>query len=249
MGKGTSASKSGFFTLIELLVVIAIIAILAAILLPALAHAKGLAKGIQCKSNLKQIGTVTYAYADDYGGRLTSTMASGWWFNWSFVFAHLGYVPSSTVGDLMYKGSGTPIGGTFCGIRKKYFGQSSDIFSCPLLNADDMEGTGFDYYLNAYGSPYRVMGNGSDYHQLSSLKSPSVLVLAYDGTLFSTASNTYNVGAVWGAYWTSSADSIGKYFGRRHSAKGNTLHADAHVSSMGIEGLTPQAFPSQLTNL
>lgn len=58
------------FTLIELLVVIAIIAILAAILFPVFAQARARARAIACISNLKQLGTASMMYAQDYDERL-----------------------------------------------------------------------------------------------------------------------------------------------------------------------------------
>jgi len=56
------------FTLIELLVVIAIIALLMAILMPALQRVKKQARGIICKSNLKEYGLGARMYLDDNDG-------------------------------------------------------------------------------------------------------------------------------------------------------------------------------------
>jgi hypothetical protein len=61
-----SNGKNPAFMLIELLVVIAIISILASLLLPSLARTKDKAKMVRCLNNLKQMGTGSLIYANDF---------------------------------------------------------------------------------------------------------------------------------------------------------------------------------------
>lgn len=60
------AQRRSAFTLIELLVVVAIIAVLISILLPALSAAREQGRAVVCLSNLKQVTTTFFLYAEDY---------------------------------------------------------------------------------------------------------------------------------------------------------------------------------------
>ena len=237
------------FTLIELLIVIAIIAILAALLLPAVSAAKQKAYLIGCSSNLRQIGSYTAFYLDDFNG----------------------YYP--------YAGSLSLSGSVLRPIPEMYAAElkmSPKIFVCPgdrnlkaVSNGNDL--TGF-YWMNflcaptldafwgsttsdygkrlcSYGITEWIIAKGAEapgapyygYNKaatVSNMISPSTLAMVGDSRVYSIAdwrriSPQFVLSTAIFVNWRWA------YGGPRHGKPQNLLFGDGHVQSVTETYVSP----------
>jgi prepilin-type N-terminal cleavage/methylation domain-containing protein len=128
-----SASASGdrraAFTLVEMLVVIAVIAIVAALLLPALAQAKGRAQAIVCLNNTKQLALGWHVYADDHDDRLPYNLGM----NGTSFRTKLNWVNNVMTWDLSPDNTNTATL-TQAGLGP-YVGGNTAIYQCPSDHA------------------------------------------------------------------------------------------------------------------
>jgi len=175
------------FTIVELLVVIAIIAMLISILLPAMSKSRDLAKRVICSGNLRQLGTLTGVYGNDYHGVLPQGFANaaGWSSHYLWIgpgMSGSGWTPGYSSFGLFIQGYGMGSGGS---------GQyTSDfrLFTCPAIDIYTTDGS--QVTLPYFKSTYEV--NSANY-------SPSSYALNWsiEGKLAETNNN---------AFWSSDAD-------------------------------------------
>lgn len=111
------------FTLIELMMVISIIAILAAMLLPALGHAREVAKASSCQNNLRQLAMANLNYHDSFA-YLVPMSAAG---KTNDTVRWHGTV---SVSGEVYDRSGSPL--------YDFIGKNTKIFDCPNFKAESL---------------------------------------------------------------------------------------------------------------
>ncbi|MCC2670450.1 MAG: prepilin-type N-terminal cleavage/methylation domain [Armatimonadetes bacterium] len=219
------------FTLIELLVVIAIIAILAAILFPVFARAREAARGTQCKSNLKQMGTAFNMYTADYDQMYPINN------------------PTPSTGDCNVETTRTSYGGTVANSLQPYV-KNTQLFTCPSdsqkasnINTPSLCGSGTQpyngvgaggrTYIMSYNYNYMGIYNGVGTTGLNGFAATESACVAPAQQLAMWDSNNrwadYN-----GGFWPRD---IAQYqarnyaYGARHSEMVNYLYLDGHVKA------------------
>ena len=209
------------FSLIELLVVVSIIALLTSLLLPALGQAKKKVYEIQCVNNLKQLGTVSFLYINDYGG-LPPYWNAATNMPWEQVFMDAGYLRWSvsgsnkvhTDGRWMYCPSWTPPG---------------------MLNSQGApEVRSSIYGINVERAPV----NG-ELAMVSKIRNPSATDVYAD---------TIQIGSGYQSYIYYCSPCNWKIH-LRHARRANFWFFDGHVNSFNQNELTQwPGFPSLYTN-
>jgi prepilin-type N-terminal cleavage/methylation domain-containing protein/prepilin-type processing-associated H-X9-DG protein len=218
---------AGGFTLIELLMVIAIIGILAALLLPALAKAKGSAHSTACKNHLRQMGLALQMYVQDnqdkypYAFSPAKPPIDDTWFWFSKL---LPYYPSQWTNVAYhcpgYKGAIKGVDSA-SGPRGSYAYNFRGVRTGMTVSVSDAE----------YGLGPRVSAIFRPAVPGVAVKMPSEM-LALGESRFLLSEKTKDTGGYWGMVCGRLHADVEAFDPARHGKNYNQAFCDGHVSGM-----------------
>lgn len=209
------ASSRRAFTLIELLVVVAIVVVLVAIMLPSLGEARNRAKTVACLSNIRQIGTGLYSYAQEYQNAwpyvadFSNPNAPHYW-NENVLLPYMMPTRVYQTNDMHLRGT---------------------VFECP--NAAPFVVSGASGRSYGYGMSRDLNNTSQDsYKRPHQINNPAVTAVAMDNAGPIAASDTT------GARATERELGLARHTGLDGGGTLNTLFVDAHA-----EGLRRRQIP------
>lgn len=204
-------SEQGF-TLIEVLVVVGIIGVMFAILLPVFASVRGRSRQTVCASNLRQLGTAIFLYAQDDDQRMPCAGD-----------------PTDKYTDIWQDKDGGKHAAeakqlpALTNVLAPYI-KDPQLWRCP---AD----TGFDYvdcagpiYLPAYPSSYDAFGTSYYYHTEAGLGRKLVDLVGYENVAPYTQHSSAEINLLM--------DGTGRWHANGSDFRYNTLMGDGHVVSL-----------------